>query len=291
MRKISKKHYKLILGIVFAFLSAIFYSLNIPISKYYINKVTSNELLFLTYLGSSIGLLLVNIFHKKNEAKIKRDLKTEGIIILCDMFASQFIVLSLKFVNASTVSLLSLLETVFTLIISYLFFKNKINKNLILSAIFVTIGGLVLSINEIINFNISIYILLILIATILWGLENNLTPCVNQKNIPILIFYKCLTISLFNLLFFRKNTNLISLISNNYILLIIGFFSYGLSFLFYAYSTKKIGANKTAIIFSFSPFFSAILSFLLFKNHLSIAALISLFFMTIGVIYSIKEKK
>lgn len=291
MRKISKKHYKLILGIVFAFLSAIFYSLNIPISKYYINKVTSNELLFLTYLGSSIGLLLVNIFHKKNEAKIKRDLKTEGIIILCDMFASLFIVLSLKFVNASTVSLLSLLETVFTLIISYLFFKNKINKNLILSAIFVTIGGLVLSINEIINFNISIYILLILIATILWGLENNLTPCVNQKNIPILIFYKCLTISLFNLLFFRKNTNLISLISNNYILLIIGFFSYGLSFLFYAYSTKKIGANKTAIIFSFSPFFSAILSFLLFKNHLSIAALISLIFMTIGVIYSIKEKK
>lgn len=291
MRKISKKHYKLILGIVFAFLSAIFYSLNIPISKYYINKVTSNELLFLTYLGSSIGLLLVNIFHKKNEAKIKRDLKTEGIIILCDMFASLFIVLSLKFVNASTVSLLSLLETVFTLIISYLFFKNKINKNLILSAIFVTIGGLVLSINEIINFNISIYILLILIATILWGLENNLTPCVNQKNIPILIFYKCLTISLFNLLFFRKNTNLISLISNNYILLIIGFFSYGLSFLFYAYSTKKIGANKTAIIFSFSPFFSVILSFLLFKNHLSIAALISLIFMTIGVIYSIKEKK
>lgn len=291
MRKISKKHYKLILGIVFAFLSAIFYSLNIPISKYYINKVTSNELLFLTYLGSSIGLLLVNIFHKKNEAKIKRDLKTEGIIILCDMFASLFIVLSLKFVNASTVSLLSLLETVFTLIISYLFFKNKITKNLILSAIFVTIGGLVLSINEIINFNISIYILLILIATILWGLENNLTPCVNQKNIPILIFYKCLTISLFNLLFFRKSTNLISLISNNYILLIIGFFSYGLSFLFYAYSTKKIGANKTAIIFSFSPFFSAILSFLLFKNHLSIAALISLFFMTIGVIYSIKEKK
>lgn len=291
MRKISKKHYKLILGIVFAFLSAIFYSLNIPISKYYINKVTSNELLFLTYLGSSIGLLLVNIFHKKNEAKIKRDLKTEGIIILYDMLASLFIVLSLKFVNASTVSLLSLLETVFTLIISYLFFKNKINKNLILSAIFVTIGGLVLSINEIINFNISIYILLILIATILWGLENNLTPCVNQKNIPILIFYKCLTISLFNLLFFRKNTNLISLISNNYILLIIGFFSYGLSFLFYAYSTKKIGANKTAIIFSFSPFFSAILSFLLFKDHLSIAALISLIFMTIGVIYSIKEKK
>lgn len=291
MKKISKGNYKLIIGIVFAFLSAIFYSLNIPVSKYYIDKVSSHELLFLTYLGSSIGLLLVNIFHKKNEAKIKRDLKTETIIILCDMLASLFIVLSLKFVNASTVSLLSLLETVFTLIISYLFFKNKINKNLILSAIFVTIGGLILSINEIMNFNISIYILIILIATILWGLENNLTPCVNQKNIPILIFYKCLTISLFNLLFFIKSSNLISLISNNYILLIIGFFSYGLSFLFYAYSTKKIGANKTAIIFSFSPFFSTILSFLLFKDHLSIAVLISLFFMTIGVIYSIKEKK
>ena len=123
------------------------------------------------------------------------------------------------------------------------------------------------------------------------GTWKQLNSCVNQKNIPILIFYKCLTISLFNLLFFIKNANLISLISNNYILLIIGFFSYGLSFLFYAYSTKKIGANKTAIIFSFSPFFSTILSFLLFKDHLSIVVLISLIFMTIGVIYSIKEKK
>lgn len=279
-------------GIIFSFLSAFLYDLNVPISKYCLNNLSSNQLLFLLYFGASIGMFLVILFNKNRKSSLILDKKIRCQVlgvVLCDIFASLFIVESLKYLSASVVSLLSVLEIGATILISAVLFKKKISKKLLLSLISVTIGGMLLSIDSLFKDKVSLMVLFVVVATILWGAENNLTASVSDKNSKALVFYKCLSVAIFNLIFIL-DCNILSLVLNNWYLLLIGFFTYGLSILFFAYGTKFIGAGRTAIIFSLSPIFSMIISIIVFKSEINLLFIISLIFMIIGIYLTASDK-
>lgn len=281
-------------GFIFSFLSAVLYAINVPISKKFINELSSNELLFLLYIGSAIGVLIIILLNKKNNKTLKPSKEERpyiGGIILCDIIAAILIVESLRYLNASTVSLLSILEIGATIIISTIIFKTKIYKNLILSVIFVTLGGIILSIDNTTNISLSLVILLPVVAAILWGLENNLTAKISNKNPLLLVFYKCLSVAIFNMIFILKDTNIIILIYNYWYLLLLGFLTYGLSILYFAYSTNLLGASKTAIVFSLSPIFSTIFSIIIFKDKINTFFIISLLLMLIGIYFSIIDSR
>lgn len=278
-------------GIVFSFISAFLYGLNVPISKLFIDKIFPNEMLFLLYFGNVIVMFFIILFNKKETFKFNRkEMPSIVGIVLSEVITSLLLIKALQSLNASTVSLLSILETSATVILSIFIFKSKLSKKLILSVIFVTIGSIILSFNDINNFNISFSILLVLIVTFIWGLENNLTEKIsNTKSLP-LVFYKCLSVSLFSFILILGKSNIIDLILNYWYLIIFGF-TYGISILFFAYGTKYIGASKTAIIFSFSPIFSTFLSFIIFKDNISILFIISFIFMLFGIYFTILDKK
>ena len=280
-------------GLLFAFLSAFLYDLNVPVSKYSLKTLSTNEILFLLYFGSAIGLFLLMLFNKKQKFSLKPQ-KGESTfilgVIICDILASLFIVESLKFIDASVVSLISILEISFTILISHFIFKTKISKNLIMAVILVSIGGILLSFDSSTEFKLSIASILTVFATLCWGLENNLTAKVSDKNPLLLVFYKCFAVAIFNLLFIL-NVNIFELFINNWYLLIIGFFTYGISILYYAYAINFIGISKTSIIFSFSPVFGALISLILFKDKITIYFVISLILMLVGIYFTIIDKK
>ena len=287
LRKNEKK------GLLFAFLSAFLYDLNVPVSKYSLKTLSTNEILFLLYFGSAIGLFLLMLFNKKQKFSLKPQ-KGESTfilgVIICDILASLFIVESLKFIDASVVSLISILEISFTILISHFIFKTKISKNLIMAVILVSIGGILLSFDSSTEFKLSIASILTVFATLCWGLENNLTAKVSDKNPLLLVFYKCFAVAIFNLLFIL-NVNIFELYIHNWYLLIIGFFTYGISILYYAYAINFIGISKTSIIFSFSPVFGALISLILFKDKTTIYFVISLILMLVGIYFTIIDKK
>lgn len=280
-------------GLLFAFLSAFLYDLNVPVSKYSLKTLSTNEILFLLYFGSAIGLFLLMLFNKKQKFSLKPQ-KGESTfilgVIICDILASLFIVESLKFIDASVVSLISILEISFTILISHFIFKTKLSKNLIMAVILVSIGGILLSFDSSVEFKLSIASMLTVFATVCWGLENNLTAKVSDKNPLLLVFYKCFAVAIFNLLFIL-NINIFELFINNWYLLIIGFFTYGISILYYAYAINYIGISKTSIIFSFSPVFGALISLILFKDKIDIYFVISLILMLMGIYFTIIDKK
>lgn len=280
-------------GLLFAFLSAFLYDLNVPVSKYSLKTLSTNEILFLLYFGSVIGLFLLMLFNKKQKFSLKPQ-KGESTfilgVIICDILASLFIVESLKFIDASVVSLISILEISFTILISHFIFKTKLSKNLIMAVILVSIGGILLSFDSSVEFKLSIASMLTVFATACWGLENNLTAKVSDKNPLLLVFYKCFAVAIFNLLFIL-NINIFELFINNWYLLIIGFFTYGISILYYAYAINYIGISKTSIIFSFSPVFGALISLILFKDKIDIYFVISLILMLMGIYFTIIDKK
>lgn len=63
--------------IIFLILSAFLYGLNVPISKYYLNDLSSNELLFLLYFGASLGMALIILFNKNRKSSFILDKKNE----------------------------------------------------------------------------------------------------------------------------------------------------------------------------------------------------------------------
>lgn len=280
-------------GLLFAFLSAFLYDLNVPVSKYSLKTLSTNEILFLLYFGSAVGLFLLMLFNKKQKFSLKPE-KGESIfiigVIIFDILAALFIVESLKYIDASTVSLISILEISFTIVISHFIFKTKISKNLIIAVILVSIGGILLSFDSSTEFKLSIASMLTVFATACWGLENNLTAKVSDKNPLLLVFYKCFAVAIFNLLFIL-NINIFELFINNWFLLVIGFFTYGISILYYVYAINCIGISKTSIVFSFSPVFGALISLILFKEKITIYFVISLILMLMGIYFTIIDKK
>lgn len=284
-------------GLLFAFLSAFLYDLNVPVSKYSLKTLSTNEILFLLYFGSAVGLFLLMLFNKKQKFSLKPQ-KGESIfiigVIIFDILAALFIVESLKYIDASTVSLISILEISFTIIISHFIFKTKISKNLIIAVILVSVGGILLSFDSSTEFKLSIASMLTVFATACWGLENNLTAKVSDKNPLLLVFYKCFAVAIFNLLFILNiniNINIFELFINNWYLLVIGFFTYGISILYYVYAINYIGISKTSIVFSFSPVFGALISLILFKEKITIYFVISLILMLMGIYFTIIDKK
>lgn len=280
-------------GLLFAFLSSFLYDLNVPVSKYSLKTLSTNEILFLLYFGSAVGLFLLMLFNKKQKFSLKPE-KGESIfiigVIIFDILAALFIVESLKYIDASTVSLISILEIGFTIVISHFIFKTKISKNLIIAVILVSIGGILLSFDSSTEFKLSIASMLTVFATACWGLENNLTAKVSDKNPLLLVFYKCFAVAIFNLLFIL-NINIFELFINNWCLLVIGFFTYGISILYYVYAINYIGISKTSIVFSFSPVFGALISLILFNEKITIYFVISLILMLMGIYFTIIDKK
>ena len=161
---------------------------------------------------------------------------------------------------------------------------------MIIAVILVSIGGILLSFDSSTEFKLSIVSMLTVFATACWGLENNLTAKVSDKNPLLLVFYKCFAVAIFNLLFIL-NINIFELFINNWFLLVIGFFTYGISILYYVYAINYIGISKTSIVFSFSPVFGALISLILFKEKITIYFVISLILMLMGIYFTIIDKK
>ena len=61
-------------GFKFSFLSVFLYALNVLVLKKFLGDISSNELLFLLYMGSTIGILLIMLLKimKKQHLNLKR---------------------------------------------------------------------------------------------------------------------------------------------------------------------------------------------------------------------------
>lgn len=277
-------------GLIFAILSAFIYSFNVIVEKYYVNYMNSNNILFLMYLGAGLGLYLVHKTIKKKgkntkDRITKKDVPKVILIVLFELGASFFLIEALKNINASLVSLLSVFEIIMTSIVAYVFFKDPIYKNEAFAIIIVVLASIILNFDGGAFNGINISSILVVIACLCWGFENNLTASISHKEPSLFTSIKCTSVALMYLI--------ISLVSGivifNPVLLIVGFFTYGLGILFYAISTKYLNASKATLVFSLSPIFSIILSVIFYKDNITTSFFISTILMIMAILIMNKE--
>ena len=124
--------------------------------------------------------------------------------------------------------------------------------------------------------------LLILGATITWGLENNLTRQLAHRDPLHIVIIKGLGSGVSALVLAAVwdwgTPTLIPVI----LALLLGFVAYGLSIAFYIRAQRDLGASKTSAYYAVAPFVGMALGWILYNDPLKLSFWIALGLMILG---------
>lgn len=275
-------------AVLWAVLAAALYALNSPISKLLLGKIPPTIMAALLYLGAGIGLSIMRLVQRgmgkgqKEKPLTRKDLPyTIGMVVL-DIAAPTFLMIGLTGTTAANASLLNNFEIVATSVIALCIFKETISKRLWGAIVLVTISSLVLSVEDISSFSFSFGSIFVLLACVCWGLENNCTRMISNKDPLQIVVIKGFGSGI--------GSFVIALVlgehfSNwGYIVcaLLLGFVAYGLSIFFYIYAQRYLGAAKTSAYYALAPFIGAALSLLIFRETPTISFVAALLIMIAG---------
>lgn len=272
----------------FAILAAALYAVNSPVSKLLLNHVPAALLAGFLYLGAGIGMFFVGKI--QNAAHVgggelpltKKDLPfTVGMVAL-DIAAPICLMAGLAKTTAANASLLNNFEIVATSVIALLLFGEAIRPRLWGAIACVTAASAMLSFEDISSLTFSFGSLLVLLAAAFWGLENNCTRMLSQKNPLQIVTVKGIFSGLGSLAcglvigerYFHPLYVLLAML--------LGFVAYGMSIFFYIYAQRTLGAAKTSAYYAVAPFIGAALSFLIFHETPSGTFLGALLLMLLG---------
>jgi drug/metabolite transporter (DMT)-like permease len=279
-----------------ALTAAVFFGASAPIAKLLLgDDIAPIYLAAFLYLGSGTGTFLTRLTQrirtKDSEADIKSaDIKwLAGAIISGGILAPIILMISLQNTPASTASLLLNFEGVGTTVIALLFFKEAIGRRAWAAIIVITLASIFLSTNFNEGFGISFGALGIILACVLWGLDNNFTRNISGKDPLAIVAWKGLVAGTFSffLAFFLGN-QLPSLSIILYTLL-LGFISYGLSTMLFIRSMRGLGAARTSALYGTAPLAGVLLSIVIFGELPSFFFIIAAILMIGGAWLLINE--
>ena len=271
---------------MFAFLAAVFYAINVPISKVLLQHVGPTTMAALLYLGAGIGIGMMSLFNKKDREKAESLTKAElpyivGMIVL-DIAAPIFLMLGISYGSSANASLLGNFEIVATTVIALILFKEAVTKRLWVAIGLITLSSILLSFEGTDSFHFSYGSLLVIMATVCWGLENNCTRELSSKSTYQIVMLKGLCSGLGALvisLIKRESFPGFGFIA---IALALGFVAYGLSIFMYVRAQNVLGAAKTSAYYAVNPLIGALLAFVFLSESLSWMYVIALIVMVIG---------
>ena len=271
---------------MFAFLAAVFYAINVPISKVLLQHVGPTTMAALLYLGAGIGIGIMSLFNKKDREKAESLTKAElpyivGMIVL-DIAAPIFLMLGISYGSSANASLLGNFEIVATTVIALILFKEAVTKRLWLAIGLITLSSILLSFEGTDSFHFSYGSLLVIMATVCWGLENNCTRELSSKSTYQIVMLKGLCSGLGALVIALIKRESFPGIGYIAIALALGFVAYGLSIFMYVRAQNVLGAAKTSAYYAVNPLIGALLAFVFLSESLSWMYVIALIVMVIG---------
>lgn len=283
---------KLTLGIVFAILAALCYSLVNPINKLINSDISPLFSASMLYFGTFlVGLIyfLVQIIFKKYQSKDNLEKKDIPFLLLAILFhsgAAISLMFGLTYLSSGNASLLGSFELISTSLIAFLLFKENISKWLWIGIIFIFSACVIISLGDLENLNFSIGSILCLISPICFGFANNFLKKISHKNPAISIGLIGLGGGLISLIVgfivgerFVSFTPVIIEVS-------VGMISYGIALILFIYAERFVGASKTSAFFSLAPFIAIILSLIIFQEVPNYTFYIGLGLLVVGTLFA-----
>ncbi len=276
------------ISIGYAIIAAALYAISTPISKILLQEIPASLMAGLLYLGAGIGMSFIVLINKsfggkrvEDKCTYKEKIYIIGMVIL-DIAAPIFMMLGLNRTTSANASLLNNFEIVATSLIAALLFKEVISKRLWRAITLITIASIILSFKDVNSLSFSSGSLLVLLACICWGFENNCTRILSYKNPFQIVMIKGFGSGIGSLLIAMILREKID--NGGYIILtlLVGFVAYGLSVFFYVNAQRELGAARTSAYYAISPFIGVGLSFVIFQELPPITFIIALLIMIFG---------
>lgn len=282
--------------VVLAIGAAVLYALSTPFSKLLMQAgVDSTVLAGLLYLGAGFGMSVVLLMQKRQGSATEKSLRKDDApyaiaMVLLDVAAPAFLLWGLASCEADSVSLMNNFEIVATALIAMVLFREKVGPKLWAAIAFITAACILLSLGEGGSFSIGLGSLAVLGACVCWGVENNCTNRISDRN-PIQIVcikglgsgFGALVIGLFIggalpvwfLVFFALG---------------LGFLAYGLSICLYIYAQRGLGAARTSAYYAVAPFAGVAISWAIYGVNPSPYFIVALVLMLVGSFLALPKK-
>lgn len=273
-------------AIIYALLAAVFYAVNVPLSKILLNEVSPVMMAALLYLGAGIGVGILYLYNRKSNEKSEKLSKMDlpfviGMIAL-DIAAPVLLMFGISYGSSANASLLGNFEIVATTVIALIIFNETVSKRLWSAIMLITLSTILLSFEGTDSFNFSYGSILVVLATLCWGFENNCTRQISSKSTYEIVILKgifsgmgAFTIALIKQEFLPELRYML-------IALLLGFVAYGLSIFLYVRAQNILGAAKTSAYYAVAPFVGAFLSYIFLQEQLSPLYILALIVMIFG---------
>ncbi len=204
---------------------------------------------------------------EQKEAPLSRkDLPFVIGMIRLDIAAPILLMLGLSLTTAANASLLNNFEIVTTALVALLLFRETIDRRLWFAIVLIVAGSVLLAVDDVSSFSFSAGSILVILACVCWGVENNCTRMLSLKNPMQIVVVKGFGAGfgalMIAFLASGMQTDLPSVIAA----LVLGFFAYGLSIYLYVLAQRQLGAARTSAFYAVAPFIGADISFAVFRT-------------------------
>ena len=276
-------------------LAAILFGASAPLAKGLGQDVRPQLLAGLLYLGSGAGLCIVWLARRGRstaEAPLaRRDLPwLAGAIAAGGVGGPLLLMIGLSLTPASSASLLLNLEGVFTALLAWFVFHENFDRRIAIGMVAIVLGGALVSWQGRAALSSILGPLAIAGACLCWAVDNNLTQKVSAGD-PVQITM------LKGLIAGAVNTGLAFALGAQLPApwraagaLGLGFVSYGLSLVLFVLALRSLGTARTGAYFSTAPFVGAALSFILWRDPITLPLALGGVCMALGVWLHVSER-
>jgi drug/metabolite transporter (DMT)-like permease len=180
-------------------------------------------------------------------------------VLIGGMAGPLFLMLGLARTTASTGSLLLNLEGLATMGIAWLFFRENVDRRLLLGALAIILGAILLAWTGK-GLSLDNGGLLVALACLCWGVDNNLTRKLSSADPVQITMIKGIGAGAAN--FLLATASGAALPEPHLVLAgaVVGFFGIGVSLVMFTLGLRHLGTARTGAYFSLAPFIGATLS-------------------------------
>ncbi len=282
-------------GVPLALGSALLFGASTPLSKLLLGSMGPQMLAGALYLGAGFGLAALRQASRGRGLLIqqaplrKGDLPWLGAAVFFGgVLGPLFLMLGLARADAASSSLLLNLESLATMSIAWLVFKENVDRRLLLGAFAIVLGAALLTWGGH-GVGLNQGAALIAAACLAWGIDNNLTRKLSAADPTQIAMIKGLVAGAANLglALYRGEalpaSALLAAAGG------VGFLGVGLSLVAFIFALRHLGAARTGAYFALAPFIGAALSLVIFDEPFSARLLAAGLLMGLGLWLHLSE--
>ncbi len=282
-------------GVSSALGAALLFGIGTPFAKLLLGPVDPWLSAGLLYLGSGLGLALVQVWRQRSKGNTRHLSHAEtgwlaGAILTGGVVAPVLLMWGLSRMPASSAALLLNAEGTLTALLAWFVFRESFDRRIAVGMALIVLGSIVLTWSSDASFSSMFPMLAVLGACLGWAIDNNLTRKVALADATFIAMIKGLAAGTVNitlawLLGATQPPPSILLAAGA-----IGFLSYGLSLVLFVVALRHLGTARTGAYFSTAPFVGAVVAIPLLGESLSIQFGVAALLMAAGVWLHLTEQ-